>query len=106
MDNDRLAQIEKRLVKLAACNDAHAAVLQIIVGRMAMMTLDWRDELDGLRMAAEAGFWNTNDHTSLLDAARLQLLGRQHIEEMFSVVHNALLACENLPDKGESDSKP
>jgi hypothetical protein len=96
--DDRLAQAEERLTELAARSDADNVVLQVIVGQMAAERTDWRDYLERLRMIAEANLRNTTydggGAEANLEVARVQLFGRQHIEKMFAVIHNALLGTE------------
>jgi hypothetical protein len=98
MTNDRLAQIEDRLVELMARSDADNVMLQAIAGPIAANTPDWRDGLDTIRMTAEAALRNTTYEgggpKAMLEAARLQLFGRQYIETTFSVIRNSLLAAE------------
>ena len=95
MTDDRLTKIETRLIEQLARSDADSAVLQIVVCRLASERPDWRDYLETLRMTAEATLRDKSHcHCGELEAARHQLLGRQHIEETFSVIRNALLAAE------------
>jgi hypothetical protein len=107
MTDDRLAKIEKRLTEQLARSDADSAVLQIVICRLASDRRDWRDYLETLRITAEASFRNTSYcHCGEFEAARHQLLGRQHIEETFSVIRNALLAAEKPLKEPQSPPQP
>jgi hypothetical protein len=104
------AEIEDRLTELMARSDAQNVILHALAVQFAANALDWRDGLDTIRMTAEAALHNTSyegvSPKAMLEAAKLQLFGRQHIEETFEAVRKALLAAETPPDEPRQPPPP